>query len=112
MSEGLKNSIDNVESKLSRLKKIKLELNKTFKNDSEDNADNKRLIEEGENLKHLIYNFKNQEFEFVDNSVGNNNDISIPYTHLTGGVNSCNLYINNYINQSLSILENLKRNYN
>lgn len=99
MSEDLKNNIKTLESRLERLKLMKTAFNKTFKNDAPNNADNTRLFEEGRDLKYLIYNFNKNEFEFVDSNKGNNNDISIPYNHISLGINACNLYMLNHIRQ-------------
>lgn len=99
MSSDLQNAIDNLDSKIERLRIFKSEMNKHFSNSAVGNRDNKTLIEAGKNQQHLIYNFTKNSFEFVDNHTGNNNDISIPFTHLTGGINQCNIYINRYLDQ-------------
>lgn len=103
----LENQIAIVEGKKTRLELFKNKMNAKSNNDK---TFNNKLIEAGRKAKHLIYNSKSETFEFVEIAEGKNHEISIPSYHIANGINSCNLYLNNFIRQLSITINSLNGN--
>ena len=101
-------NIQNIEAKISKLVIFKNKLNLTYKASSIDNEIFKKASSD---YQALVYNSKNDVVEFLNYQEANEkfNNI-IPPIYLYGGVNYCNVFLNNNINQLNHLLFNLKRN--
>ena len=77
--------VSNIESNEGKIKKLRLLIALLNKADFSD----KELMKEGNNEKYLIYNFKDQKFEFVSHEKSKKEENSVPYKHLMDGKRGC-----------------------
>ena len=102
-----KEQIENGEAKIATLIKFKNKINSTYSTSKEDLEIFKNANRE---YKALVFNTKVDTIEFLEYKDANSKyEFIIPMTHLQGGINNCNLYIDNWIRQINMGLNNLRR---